>query len=275
MRGFIAFALATSLGAACSSDKRYTVEFDAVVNGQPFSCTQAYSGIGTTMTTIHPLDFRMYVHDVALVHGGVAEPLALDEDGTWQHDGVAYLDFEDGTGTCMTNSPQTNIVVKGRAPEHSYDAVQFVLGVPADQDHLDVVTAQAPLNNPLMFWSWSEGYKYVKLEVESTGQPDYFFHLGAMDCDGAGSSVTCTYPNLASVPLSSFDAGTSHVQLDLARLYATSNLDAEAGPDDPTEGCMSSDGDPQCPPLFEALGLSFQSNTPGPTQVVFQATSTK
>jgi uncharacterized repeat protein (TIGR04052 family) len=265
-------ALFTGL-AACSSEQAYTVEFDALVGGEPFSCTQSYSGIGTTMTTIQPLDFRMYVHDLTLVRsGGETVPLTLEDDGVWQNEGVALLDFEDGTGTCMTNSPQTNIKVTGHAPAHGdYDGLTFTVGVPAAQDHLNVISAVAPLNDPLMFWSWTGGYKYLKLEVKSTGQADFYFHLGAQDCSGANTSVSCTYPNLASIPLSGFSMGVSHVALDLANLYSTSNLDAQPDMTNPVAGCMSIDGADDCPPLFAKLGLTFPGSPTAPAQTFFEA----
>src|SRR6202012_4485200 len=113
--------------AGCSSNPTYTVAFAPLVAGQPFSCSQTYPNIGTSMTTMTPQDFRMYVHDVSLVRaGGQTVPLKLTPDKTWQSETVTLLDFEDGTGQCMTNSPETNFNVVGTAPEHGdYTGVQF------------------------------------------------------------------------------------------------------------------------------------------------------
>lgn len=269
MRAPLLTILAFASLAACAKDKTYTVEFDAMVGGQPFSCTQSYAGIGTSKTTIEPLDFRMYVSSVELVRAnGDAVPLALIPDGVWQDDEVAYLDFEDATGTCTNGTPQVNTQIVGHAPDADYTAIRFALGVPADEDHLNIATAKAPLDDSLMYWAWAAGYRYMKLEVQSTAQPDFFFHLGAMDCTGPNTSVDCTYPNVATVPLTGFAMGTSHVSVDLAGLYATSNLDA-APPADDTAGCHSSDGEAACEPLFNALGLTFMSNSPGPPQTFF------
>ena len=102
--------------AGCGGSSTYTVTFAPLVAGAPFSCSQTYPNIGTSMTTMTPMDFRMYVHDVALVRAtGESVPLALTPDGKWQDANIALLDFEDGTGSCITNSPETNVTVTGTA----------------------------------------------------------------------------------------------------------------------------------------------------------------
>ena len=255
--------------------KTYSVTFDARVGDAPFSCTQTYPNIGTSKTTIAPQDFRLYTYGYALVRAsGEAVPLVLDDDGTWQGQGVALLDFEDGTGTCDTNSTATNTRVTGKAAAHDdYTGLAFTIGVPPELDHLNVVTAHAPLADPNLFWSWNGGYRYWKLDVKSTVNPTYFFHIGAEQCAGSGGpTVACTYPYLASITVPGFDANAGRVGIDLAALYASSDLDAQVdGAIDPVTGCMSSAGDPECPALFGKLGLGFEgAAAPGP-QTVFTA----
>ncbi len=59
------------------------------------------------------LDYRMYVHDMRLLTADGREvPLELIEDGTWQHRGVALLDFEHGSG-CDSGTEPTNASVHG------------------------------------------------------------------------------------------------------------------------------------------------------------------
>ncbi len=259
--------------AGCSSNPTYKVTFAPLVAGQPFSCSQTYPNIGTSMTTMTPQDFRMYVHDVSLVRaGGETVPLKLTPDNLWQSDTVTLLDFEDGTGQCMTNSPETNFNVVGTAPEHSdYQGVQFTVGVPADEDHLNAATAMPPLNQPALWWSWVGGYRYLRIDVGSNMNPMWFFHLGAEACTGASAdSITCKYSDLPIIALSSFQAKSTQVTLDLATLFADSNLDAVNDPTvDAIPGCMTSTMDPECPPLFDKLGLAFESNDPGPAQTFF------
>lgn len=260
--------------AGCGGNPTYSIFFQAQVAGAPFSCSQTYPNIGTSMTTMTPMDFRMYVHDVGLVRAsGETVPLKLTPDGVWQDTNIALLDFEDGTGQCNTNSPETNVAVVGTAPEHSdYTGVSFTVGVPADFDHLQAATAKPPLNQPALWWTWTSGYRYIRIDVATTKNAGWFFHLGAEGCTQASSStsITCKYPDLPIIALSSFSAKTAAVTLDLATLFADSDLDAQPdGTVDTTSGCMTSTGDPECPPLFEKLGLAFESNDPGPAQSFF------
>ncbi|WP_437941082.1 MbnP family protein [Sorangium sp. So ce341] len=94
--------------------KTFALSFAAKVGDEPFSCTTTFDGVGTTRSAVKPLDFRMYVYDVRLVRDdGSEEPLSLEQDGIWQRDEVAFLDFEDGTGTCETGSPETRTEIVG------------------------------------------------------------------------------------------------------------------------------------------------------------------
>lgn len=268
-----AFIGLTACGGSSVATSEYTIKFNPLVSGMPFSCTASYPNIGTTKTTIEPLDFRMYVHDVALVRaGGATEPLTLKADGKWQAMNIALLDFEDGTGTCMTGTTETNFNVVGSAPTQSdYTGVQFTLGVPMDMDHLDSATAAAPLNTPAMWWSWVGGYRYLRIDVQSLQNESWNFHLGAMDCVMTSpTDITCKYENQAVVALTTFSGTSATISMDLATLYADSDLDHQVdGVTDQVPGCMSGPGDPECPPLFNKVGLSFESTATPPAQTFF------
>ncbi len=260
-------------GSPAAPMSTYSITFKPTVGSMPFACGSTYTGIGTTKTTIQPLDFRMYVHDVQLIRAtGDMVPLTLNQDNTWQAGNIAFLDFEDGTGLCNTASPETNYTVTGTAPPQSdYMAVQFTLGVPADHDHLNSAVASAPLNIPAMWWSWTGGYRYFRIDVQSTMNPMWSFHLGAMYCQGASAtSISCKYDDLSLVKLTSFSGNAATIGLDVANLFSTSDLDHQVdGMTDFVAGCMSGDDDPECPPLFGKVGLTFQSSDPGPAQTLF------
>jgi uncharacterized repeat protein (TIGR04052 family) len=282
MRSYLAFTLVSFsslalLWAGCGgagSGATYSVDFVPLVGGAPFSCSQSYPNIGTSQSTLTPEDFRMYVSGVTLVRaGGEKVPLQLKEDKTWQGDNIALLDFEDGTGGCNTASPETNMTIVGTAAAHDdYTSVQFTVGLPKDHDHLVATTAAAPLNQPAMWWSWVGGYRYLKVDVQTTTNPTYFFHLGAMNCsDGTATTIDCKYDNLATITLP-YAGSSAKVALDLATLFADSDLDFV--PDQMTTfttGCMSLSGDPQCPAPYGKLGLSFEDAGTPPAQTFFTA----
>ena len=246
----------------------FALQFAAKVGDEPFSCSSTFDGVGTSQSSIQPLDFRMYIHHVRLVGAdGSEQPLALDQDAEWQRDDVALLDFEDGTGTCPTGSPQTRTEIRGTAPAGDYVGVKFMLGLPPEMNHLDAATAPAPFNIPGLWWSWKGGYKFVRLELITTMNPTYFFHLGATGCDGSvKDGFSCEFANLADIHLDG-DPGSSTFVFDIKSFYAGSDLDQQVDPEaGGVAGCMAFPGDPECPPVFNALGMTFGSDSPADTE---------
>jgi uncharacterized repeat protein (TIGR04052 family) len=269
-----ALALCASLGACgddddgARADRPVSVEFVARVGGQPFACGATFSGLGTARTTVRPTDFRLYVYDVALVtRDGAEVPLALEQDGLWQRDRLALLDFEDGSGGCAAGNPETNVTVRGSAPARDdYAGLRFRLGVPEEMNHLDAATALPPLNVPGLWWSWKGGYKFVRLDLETEAGAPYYFHMGATTCEGTpGAGFSCAFGNRALVDLAGFTPGASRVVLDVADLYADSDLSRRPDMEsDFVPGCMAFAGDPECPPVFDKLGLTFEAADAGP-----------
>ncbi|HMV67335.1 MAG TPA: metallo-mystery pair system four-Cys motif protein [Myxococcota bacterium] len=250
----------TLLLAGCAGGAPVTVSFEARVGGEPLRCDGSYAGVGAGGATIRPADLRMYVHDVRLVlDDGSEEPVTLDEVDA-QSDGLALVDFEDGTGTCETGSPGTWTSVTGTAAGAARaSGIVFKVGVPEDRNHLDAAVAPAPLDQTGMWWSWSGGYRYLKLDVLTDAVPGYVFHLGATGCDGTpGSGFTCAAGNVAEVRLDGWTPDRP-VVLDVAELLADLDLDAPLAEDDLVPGCMSSRHDPECPAMFAAMGLALDS----------------
>ena len=263
-------ALGCDEETAASTDREVAIQFAAQVGEEPFSCASTFSGVGTSATRIAPLDFRMYVHAVRLVRAtGEEVPVELADDGIWQRDGAVLLDFEDGSGSCNTGSPETNFVVKGAVPDHDdYKSVRFRLGLPEELNHLDAATAPAPFNIPGMWWAWKGGYKFVRMDFDRVDLPaseesTYFFHLGATTCDGTpATGFSCAYVNVPEITLD-LDVATQSIVFDTKRLYEASDLSLQ--PDFATDfvpGCMAFEGDPECPAVFERLGMTFESTAP-------------
>jgi len=256
--------------SAGDAEAEITVSFEAQLGGAPFLCTESYTGIGQSGASVRPLDFRLFIHDVKLIRaGGERVALELDED-EWQHDGVVLLDFEDASGTCATGSSGTNYEVRGRAPAGEYTGVEFTVGVPEPLNHLDGATAPAPLNTQGMWWSWAGGYKYMRLDLSSTNQPAFFFHLGSTACGGDPvAGFECTYGNLASIVLEGMDLSEDSIVVDGAAIFAAVDVDREDDPMDTLPGCMAFPGDPECPAMLGALGLGFEDAPSAGAQSLF------
>ena len=103
-----------------TSELTTIVKFAAMVNDQPFQCGNTYTGVGLgkgTRDNYKINDLRLYLYDIQLVDNlGNKIPLNLTQDGKWQYDNVALLDFEDG---CLNGTSEINTQVIGTPTYHS------------------------------------------------------------------------------------------------------------------------------------------------------------
>lgn len=280
------------------------INFEAVVGDEPFSCGETYQ-IGTADSTVTPLDFRLYVSEVALMDAdGNAVPVVLQQDGRWQHQNVALLDFEDKTGGCINGTTETRAQVVGAVPAGDYSGLRFTVGVPFALNHIDSTLAPSPLNLTSLWWNWNFGYKFMRLDFETNmetamsstsvqssvqssvqkseghsaeGHSEhgehaasraFAIHLGSVGCqmDTSQAPVRCTSPHQAEVFLPGFDLEQDVVVADVSALLADTNL-AENQEGTPV-GCMSNPQDADCGGIMQNIGLPFP-NQPVSEQTFF------
>jgi len=169
---FWVLALMIPLSLAQAATQKVALRFLPVVGADNFACGKSYDGIGITKSRITPSDFRFYVSEVELIDKqGNAVPVVLDQDGVWQYQNLALLDFEDGKGACRNGNSGLHQQVSGTVAKGKYRGVRFTLGVPFELNHGDPTLAPSPLNLSAMFWAWQSGYKFVKIDMASNGQP--------------------------------------------------------------------------------------------------------
>lgn len=249
--------------------KDVTIQFAAQVNGQSFSCSDTYAGLGTKNTQASFTDFRLYLHGVNLIDAsGKKHAVSLTNDGAWQTNEVALLDFETGDGTC-TGTTATNMQIKGKVAEGSYTGLEFGVGVPGQTNHQDSTAAPSPLNISGLFWKWQSGYKHARIDLKLASAYDYndkegatqsttawFLHLGSTDCSGdptQNETVTCTNENRPTITLNDFDPEANKVVIDYGKLTATTDLSTST----PYPfGCMSGATDSDCTEIMKNLGIS-------------------
>ncbi len=240
-------------------EKTQSITFAAQVRGEPLRCDTLYPDVGSPGTTLELLDFKVYVRDIWFVReGGAKYLLHLAQDGLWQRENVALLDFEDGTGTCNTGSPEMRTEVVGRVPDYDdYTGVEFTVGVPSELNHMNMEWEDPPLDVPSMWWSWKNGYKFLRLDVRTGGNASYVFHVGADGCEGTPDvGIHCSAGNQGQIHLDGFEPGQSRIVFDLAALFA--HTDFAVAAEDPTDlvaGCLSSASDPECAGLFSKVGI--------------------
>lgn len=268
------FLACSSIVATQPASVPVAVAFDAVVGDAPFTCGRSYAGIGRTKSTITVSDFRMFVSGLALIAvDGGAVPVALAQDGVWQSGNVALLDFEDATATCANGTPERHTTIDGTVPAGQYVGVRFDIGLPFETNHRDPTLQPSPLNLSRLFWNWNAGYKFARIDMKTTGQPQgWVLHLGSTGCEpfkGPTSvPATCAKDNRARVLVAPFDPAQHVLRFDLAALLAESDVDVNTK--DTASGCMSGPTDPECAGMFTALGLPFGERAATP-QTVFTA----
>lgn len=271
----LACALAIVPCVAQSPARKVVISFNAVIAGKAFDCGTAYDNIGLSHARVQPLDLRFFVSQVELLApGGAAVAVSLDQDGIWQYRNVALLDFEDGTGGCLNGNAGINKQISGTVADGAYTGLRFVLGVPFELDHIPSASAPSPLNMTAMFWSWQDGFKFLRAEVATMPgmrHPGGFpVHIGSTGCAvsgfAAGPAKECAHPNRSTITFRTFDIDHDIVVFDLARLLAGVNLDSPAPAHSP--GCMSFPGTESCVAPMQALGLAFD-DAPAAEQTVF------
>jgi uncharacterized repeat protein (TIGR04052 family) len=260
-------------GGGDAGPQQVTIQFAARVGDAPLDCNTRHPEIGREPGDFGLRDFRFYVHDVRLVRSDTTEVLLeLEQDGRWQHQRIALLDFEDGTGTCVKGTPDRRDVVVGTAPPGDYVGLRFRLGVPFELNHTDVLGAPPPLDVSTLFWGWGDGRMFIlastTMPVEPSGEDVFAFAITSMGCEGDpryGEVVSCSQPNRPDVDLPGFDPTSQLVVADLGALFAGNDLTVDSS-------CMATADQPSCEPLFASLGVDYRTGQLTPaTQTLFRA----
>ncbi len=280
-----ALVAATTVRAQSAPQRAIALRFAASVDSLPFACGTSYKNIGRTHATITPSDLRLFVHDVRLIgEHGEEIPVQLQSDSLWQSEGVALLDFENGSGPCSNGNADMRDVVLGTAPAGDYRGVRFAVGVPFSLNHLDLTTQPSPLSLARMFWAWNSGHKFLRVDMttevgDRRGAPTdgseaastWMIHLGSTECMPKGSVTTiptqCAWANRPVISFAQFDIDRDVIDLDLGALLRSA--DVTVNQPKTAAGCMSGQTDRDCAPIFAALGLPF-AGAPGGSQNAFR-----
>jgi uncharacterized repeat protein (TIGR04052 family) len=265
------FGGVTKTIAQTSNNQEVKINFQGRVGKQPFECSKIYT-LGKPATKVIPDDFRFYVSDIALIdNNGKSIPVNLTQDGKWQYQNIALLDFENKSGGCTNGTVETRNQIVGTIPKGNYQGLQFTLGVPFNLNHADSVIAPSPLNLTSLWWNWLFGYKFARLDwktqnhnsqmkhsEKSEKAQGFPIHLGSTGCQAAEGSQkpsTCTNLNTSKVIFTKFDVNKNVVIADIAALIGNTNLTSNKKNTPP--GCMSSPDDSDCNVIMTNFGLPF------------------
>ena len=289
MKTLLLSAALATLSLPALASQPVALDFAAEIGGAPFSCAATYDGLGSTKASMIASDFRLFVSDLALIRAdGSLAPIALEQDGQWQYDTVALLDFEDGSANCSsTGNAPTHTTVRGTVADGDYVGLALTVGLPFQYNHVDTTVAPAPLNTTGMFWTWQDGFRFMQINLAPampamSAQPasdgmsagdgggmdmgsGWFLHLGSTLCVANSQteipSTPCGNPNLIKVVFPSFNSASNKVVIDPAPVIADADLTVNAP--DTAPGCMSFPGDADCVTVMPKLGLAYDGQPAG------------
>lgn len=269
-----------SAHAGHAHTQNVTIGFTAVNGNAPVSCAAPLTGLGTGGTTAALKDLRFHISNVRLVRRD-GSSVALKLTGSRNHNvtvggnRVTLIDLEDGTGACDGGDRGTNAVIRGTVPRGAYVGARMYLGVPFALNHSDITTAPRPLDLAALSWGWQAGRKFTQIELTDpagaggTWQARTFMvHLGSTGCVGnpaTGGTASCARSNRASIRLARFNPARQRIAVDIGALVAGVDVTRNAGG---APGCMSGGTDPECGPVFDALGIGWSADGSGSGQPV-------
>lgn len=221
----------TSL-VACQKQPPTALSVQLLWQGQPLACGQPLP-LADASWQLEQLQF--YVSDFQ--HNG--QPLLLVEND-WQSTQVSLL------GTDCQSPGQWQILLQQPLPSGE---LRFTLGLPSTLNHQNPLTAQSPLQQSDMHWSWQNGYKFFRLDLQGAAG-GWSMHLGSTGCRSASvmraPSAPCLAPNRPQVALQ-YQQGDK-LTLDLAPLFAVLTPSAD-------NSCMSDPNQHSCQQLLPVFGL--------------------
>lgn len=163
----------------------------------------------------------------------------------WQHQNVALL----GQHCIDSDDANWQVAIAQSAPLDSITQLRFTIGLPFSKNHQSPMRAQSIFANSNMFWTWQQGYKYLRLDLEhSATEQNWAFHLGATGCQSPSPirppANACKNPNTVTIDLDFDDTGV--LAFDLARLFKQVELNKQTR-------CLALPTQPSCPTLIENL----------------------
>ncbi|BDX06976.1 MbnP family copper-binding protein [Planctobacterium marinum] len=238
----IGICFLTILLSACS-EKSVNSQLQIALwyKGQPFVCNEQTLG-----GKVWQLDnFAFYMSNAALLNGSDSFPVSF-----WADEPSLQLIRID------TESCEGQVTLQSAMPVYDAQALSFTLGVPFDLNHQNPVTQPMPLNVPDMFWTWRNGYKFLRLDMHAQGD-NWAYHLGSVGCTSASAvrapSEACAKPNRARFSLNIPKAEDLTLVLHLDRLPTGITANEK------NRCVMHGDSEPVCIQLYENLNNSQQS----------------
>jgi uncharacterized repeat protein (TIGR04052 family) len=290
-------ANATVLDAASQPDaaaaeqlSSFSLRFAYSAGDRVLACGDTLTGQGLDgKQTVDINDLRFFVSDLRLVDkDGKDVAFTLDKnDFQLSHPAgqVSLVDLTSNTvGGCTVDAfpssegtARVHEAITGTAPVGKVAGVRFSVGVPqavmkkAIKDYT-MEGQPSPLGD--LQWPWSLGWRHFALNFglkDQAGTPGIgYVHLGSLDCAATDTDLaltdreSCTYVNTPAVALDNFSLTNDVVTVDIPTILKKVDFIDDLYDDKfnvigqgPAVACHSLPDLPDCPPVFEAFGLSL------------------
>lgn len=239
------------------------LNFKAVIGDEDFLCGKTYENVGLGKHDYRAEGLRMYVSGLkATLDNGNEVKASLIEDGVWQHDNVALLDF--GTNCSEGEEHEMNMQIHSEVLLYStreVTGVCFDVGIPFDRNHQGVAGALPPLDATQMFNSVKDGRTFLRLDgTASADDKPQAFHVqlkstGCISDDkDRRPSLACGSPNMAKICMS-LNPTTQAIAFDVKPLLGGVDISKNKDAD---PGCYSAKNDSECTTILPALGIDFE-----------------
>ncbi len=142
-------------------------------------------------------------------------------DGQWR---PLHLPVKQPVALIHLTDQATQQVVSGQlsAGGGDYRGLRFTVGVPEALNHANPLTAAFPLNDSGMFWSWQQGYKFLR--IDATGSNKWALHVGSTGCQSPSAirppASPCTQSNRVTITLPDYNPSSDHIAVDIRALAA-------------------------------------------------------
>lgn len=248
---------------ACSEYKKTAIPESATTNirlsfsimhdQQIVKCNQStqslsFQAISNTNHLIDIESFAFYLHDVHLFANSTQAEIELSmQPSSWQTDDIALIAF-DAACNSQASSAELNAntelhlttqneafkhLVKRHAKSSDDLELRFTLGIPFESNHVNPLTQTSPLNISSMFWSWRNGYKFMRLDMKSSHEVSHqgmSLHLGSVGCQSASHvrapKQACEQSNLVDVriPIKLNEFASQHSKVTIPINFDLSTL---------------------------------------------------
>ena len=241
-RGLLFLVVATTLALyACNQRSHTTFAVKLMYNNQPIECGSLIT-IGEHNFTAENLLFYLSAFNID------NKPVQIFNNSAISQTGVTLLGFRCSSSTNWSSLKVTLLPNKDRAQAEKV-TLAFTLGVPENLNHQNPLLAEPPLTASDMFWTWQQGYKFLRLDLNGFDSAEnWSFHLGSFGCQSSSSQrppeQPCQTSNRYRLTIAQYRLGDD-VVLHIDELLA--------GVVTSGKNCMGNPSSIACKPVLENL----------------------